>query len=130
MRKLSYNADTLVYEVVLLFLIVALFALCGDRSPERKLGLHIDTEFIGGCKCGVGRTASVETVVVYTIVFSDFQALFPLVHITRCITCERENKSVVLSSEERFTPVYKQFSVDIRECDKSECSVVNILAKL
>ena len=71
-----------------------------------------------------------EAIVVYTIAHSDFQALLPLIHIARSVTCEWEYKSVMLSSQERFASVYKQLSVDMRKCDKSECSVVDILAAL
>ena len=118
--KIFYNTDTLVYKVVLFFLVITVLALCGNRSPERKLRLHIDTNLICGGKCGVGRTAGVETVMVYAIAFGNFKTFFPIVNITGSISGKRKNHSVVLSSEKRLTAVYEQFPVITRECDKAE----------
>ena len=110
MRKLFYNAYSFAYKILLFFLVVALFAFCGYRTPERKLRLHIYTKLICRCECRIGRTAGMKTVVIYAVTLCCFQSVLPRFYITRSKARQRPDKTVVLSSEEAFTAVYKQFS--------------------
>lgn len=65
--EILHHAEAFLDEVRLFCVVVPLLTRRGHCAPERKLWLHIDADQISSRKCGIRRTAGVETIVVDTI---------------------------------------------------------------
>ena len=99
-----------------------------DRAPERQLRFKVDAKLISSLESSLGRTAGVETIVVYAVFLCGFHHFQPRCLVHRRCARHREDHSIVFSSQEHSFAIYKKLSAFGFVFFQTECDRLNVLA--
>ena len=103
--EIFHHTVALFNEIGLFGFVVSFLSGSCHSTPEWKLWLHIDTHQISSSKCGIRRTAGMETVMVDAVAFGDGQYLDPFLDGGRNGTGQWEDQTVMLAPQKCLAAV-------------------------